>query len=177
MMECAPHPMSGEWTIGFAGHRVVADPTGSKNALLREMRRLLDHLQGEVTCVSSAAAGSDLLFLESCEELGLKTFVILPFDLSRFSKDFSDWNEWKRARTLIESSWRYEVMPGNAIAPTAYQLVSRELLKLADRMVFVWDGAPPNGPGGTGETVHEARALNIPSTIIDSKTHEVSYWP
>ena len=169
-MKCSLQPVSDGFTLGFAGHRVLGDPDGAKAALLRELRWLTGRLDGEVICVSSAAAGSDLLFLESCAELGLKTFVILPFELSRFREDFIDGNEWERARALIECSWKHTVIPGNAIAPAAYQLVSRELLRLADHMVFIWDGEPPKGPGGTGETVHEAWALNSPSTDIDSGT-------
>lgn len=163
--------------LGFAGHRSLADPAGAKAVLLAEIRRLVAVLDGEVTGISSAAAGSDLLFLEACQELGLKTFVLLPFPLARFQEDFDDPNEWERARALIEAAWCSKIVPGNEEVPEAYHRVSRELLELADHMVFLWNGKPANGPGGTGETVEEAKALNIPSTIIDATTHEVRSHP
>lgn len=51
--------------------------------------------------------------------------------------------------------------------PEAYQVVSRHLLEWADAFLFAWDGEPPRGEGGTGETVEEARDLGIPARIID----------
>jgi hypothetical protein len=67
------------------------------------------------------------------------------------------------------------VAPGGEEAPAAYHVVAREILGIADRMLFAWDGQPPRGLGGTGETVAEAARWNIPARIIDARTLEVSW--
>lgn len=177
MMSREPQEVRKVWLLGFAGHRSLADPSGAKSALLAEIRRLNAELSGELIGISSAAAGSDLLFLETCHELGLKTIVLLPFSQARFKEDFEDPAEWDRARKLIESAWWSEIVPGNEEAPGAYHRVSRELLEMADLMFFLWDGKPSGGPGGTGETVEEAGVWKIPSTIIDAITYQVRFQP
>lgn len=47
-------------------------------------------------------------------------------------------------------------------------MASREILDVADAMIFVWDGKPARGIGGTGETVADARDRCVPHRIIDA---------
>jgi hypothetical protein len=35
-----------------------------------------------------------------------------------------------------------------------------------DALVAVWDGAVPDGKGGTGDTVQLARARGVPVTVV-----------
>lgn len=163
------------WMVGFAGHRRVEDPAMSKAVIRRELDAMAASLNGELIGVSSAAAGADLLFLEACAEAGLRTVVILPFRRELFERDFEDPEEWRRAETLMDAALWCEVAPGGEEAPAAYHRVAREMLELADRMIFLWDGQPPRGLGGTGETVREAAEWGIPARIIDAATFE-SRW-
>ena len=163
------------WLVGFAGHRKVGDPARAKAVIRRELEALAATVNGEVIGVSSAAAGADLLFLEACAECGWRTVVVLPFAKARFEEDFADPAEWERARRLMEAAWWCEVAPGDEEAPAAYHLVSREILDVADRMLFLWDGEAPRGIGGTGETVAEAIGRKMPSRIIDAATWEATW--
>lgn len=163
------------WYIGFAGHRAVTDAAGLKATIRKELENFAAGLNGEIVGLSGAAAGADLLFLEACEELGIRTVVILPFPRDRFEEDFEDPAEWKRAVALMDAATWCEVAPGNEEAPAAYHLAARQVLEVADRMLFAWDGKPPRGLGGTGETVAEAAKWQIPSRIIDDGTLEVSW--
>ena len=157
-----------QWLIAFAGHRAVANPALAKAALRRELDAMAASLAGEIIGISSAAAGADLLFLTACQEAGYKTIVILPFSRDRFAADFDDPAEWKKASALIDSSWWHEIAQGNEDPPAAYHVVARELLDLADRMIFLWDGQPARGLGGTGETVADALKWKIPARLIDA---------
>jgi hypothetical protein len=105
----------------------------------------------------------------------LKTVILLPFATSQFAKDFEDPWEWERAVRLIDSAWWCEVAPGGEAAPAAYHVVARQCLEIADRMLFLWDGKPARGLGGTAESVEEAARLEIPTRIIDASTFE-SRW-
>jgi len=163
------------WLVGFAGHRRVPDPAALKAVIRQELQGFDADLDGEVMGISSAAAGADLLFLEACAELGMKTVVILPFGEERFRQDFDDSAEWERSRRLVEAALWSEVAPGNEEAPAAYHVVARRFLEVADRMLFVWDGEPARGLGGTGETVAEAAHWETPSRIIAADTLEVRW--
>lgn len=158
------------WFVGFAGHRKVDDPAALKAVIRRELDDFSAGLNGQVVGLSSAAAGADLLFLEACAEAGLKTVVVLPFAKERFGKDFEDTGEWERAMRLMDAAVWCEIVPGGEEAPAAYHVAARQILEVADRMLFAWDGKPPKGLGGTGETVAEAVEWGVPARVIDVAT-------
>jgi len=161
--------------IGFAGHRSVPDRAALKAVLRREMDGFVAGFNGEVIGVSSAAAGADLLFLEVCAEAGIRSVVILPFDRKRFQDDFDDPEEWRRACGRMDAALWCEIAEGNEEPPAAYHVVARQVLEVADRMLFVWDGQPARGLGGTAETVLEAAEWKIPSRIINAATLEARW--
>jgi len=163
------------WLIGFAGHRSVSDQARAKATIRQELDNMASMLNGELIGVCSAAAGADLLFLEACGEAGYKTIVLLPFPRERFAQDFEVPAEWQRACALMDAAHWCEVSPGNEDAPAAYHVVAREMLEIADRMIFLWDGQAPRGLGGTGETVMETKDRGIPARIIDAFSFEASW--
>lgn len=161
--------------LGFAGHRRADDKEAMRSAIrsgLEEMRELLG---ARMIALCSAAAGADLIFLRCCVDLRIPAIVILPFDEERFSEDFDDRSEWIFATHLMSVSLAKYVAPGGKAAPEAYQVVSQIMLEWADAFLFVWDGEPARGAGGTGETVGDAKILGIPSRIIDSESFEVRW--
>lgn len=156
--------------LGFAGQRKVTDTGGLRKSILAELADMKALLGERITAICGAAAGADLIFLRACAELRIPAIVILPFPEERFAEDFDDVDEWKLARDLMGVSLARYLAPGGHEAPEAYHQVSRHLLDWADAFLFAWDGNEPRGPGGTGETVREARELGLPSRIIDEKT-------
>ncbi|MGL4399912.1 MAG: hypothetical protein ACRCXD_08585 [Luteolibacter sp.] len=156
------------WILGFAGHRSLPDPA----AVAQSIRHAVDHfrsqIDGELIGRSSAASGADLLFLEACRDLGLAYSVVLPFSEERFREDFEEDAEWTRAKSLIAAAASVEIAPGHTDAPEAYHLAAREIIDVSDAMIFVWDGQPGRGLGGTAESVEDARERKIPYQIIDS---------
>ena len=163
-------PMKEMQFVGFAGHRAVPDRAAAKMAILRELELILSGMHGEFVGIASAAAGADLLFLDACRELGMKTIILLPFAKEQFIADFEDPVEWNHACECMEAAWWTEVCPGGETAPAAYHVVAREVLDAAVRMIFLWDGRPARGLGGTAESIAEARKMRIPSRIIDAAT-------
>ena len=133
------------WVIGFAGHRAIADAAATKAAILAGLRGFRENAEGVVVGRASAAAGADLLFLECCRDLGLAYSVVLPLPKDRFRLDFDDDAEWTRAEGLMAAASNTEVAPGNEVAPEAYHLAAREILDVADAMLFFWDGQPARG--------------------------------
>ena len=161
--------------VGFAGHRELVNPASVKVAISRELETIRATVQGELVGISSAAAGADLLFLDSCQEAGMKTVVLLPFSKERFALDFENPEEWSHACRCIDFAWWCEVSPGGEDAPAAYHVVARASVEVADRMLFLWDGQTARGLGGTDETIKEAVERKIPSRVIDAHTLQASW--
>ncbi len=126
--------------LGFAGHRDVPDKAALAQAMRRELLHIREIYGPKLIGISSAAAGADLIFLKTCVELRLPTIVILPFPEDRFSEDFEESDEWALAEKLIGVALAKYVMPGENSVPEAYQIVSRELLGLADAFLFATGG-------------------------------------
>ena len=171
----SPSHLQRIWFVGFAGHRAVPDRAAAKAAIARELGTILGTVSGELVGISSAAAGADLLFLDACREAGLRTVVLLPFPKERFAQDFDDPAEWEHACRCMDEAWWCEVSPGGEESPAAYHVVARESLEVADRMLFLWNGKPARGLGGTAETVREAKDREIPSRIIDAETLQATW--
>ncbi len=161
--------------IGFAGHRNVPDRMALGEVIRRELGEMKDALGGRVIAISSAAAGADLVFLRACVDLRIPMVVVLPFPEERFSEDFEDPREWELAEKLLGVALSRHVTPGGKEAPEAYQAASRNLLEWADAFLFAWDGKPPRGVGGTGETVEDSRDAGIPTRVIDATSLEARW--
>ncbi|MEO5715031.1 MAG: hypothetical protein ABIT37_16250, partial [Luteolibacter sp.] len=174
-MPTSPAIIRRMWFVGFAGHRAVPDPAAAKVAIAAGLESIRGSVSGELVGIASAAAGADLLFLDACQEAGLKTVVLLPFSKDRFRDDFDDPAEWDHACRCMDAAWWCEVSPGGEDAPAAYHVVARETLEISDRMLFLWNGQPARGLGGTAETVNEAKLRGIPSRVIDASTLQ-STW-
>ncbi len=171
------NPLRRLWILGFAGHRTLANPVAIAQALRRSIEEFQRQVDGEVIGRAGAAAGADLLFLQACRDAGLAYSVVLPFPEERFREDFGSAIEWSRIKALLDSATSVEIAPGHEIAPAAYHLASREILDVSDAMIFVWDGQPARGVGGTEETVMDARERGVPHQIIDATSGETGPFP
>ena len=163
------------WVLGFAGHRNLVNPALIGSSIRQALLEFVDRVDGRIIGKASAASGSDLLFLEACRDADLDYAVVLPFPEDRFRQDFDSPAIWARAKDLIDGAASVEIVPGLAVAPSAYQLAARVVLNTVDAMLFVWDGQPARGVGGTGESVLEAQARALPLWIIDAQDGRL--WP
>ncbi|MEU7642341.1 hypothetical protein AB0C11_41110 [Streptomyces sp. NPDC039016] len=149
-------------TIAVTGHMDLSEST----VLLvqDELRSLLGKHQGELVGVTCLARGSDTLFAEAVIAAGGRLVVILPSQDYRQAKVKPD-----HAPTFdrLTAAANVVTLPHETANRAAYEAANGELLKRADRLVAVWDGAPPSGKGGaTADTVELARAAGLPVDII-----------
>lgn len=172
----------------FSGHMVDAVdrvesrfPAGAAPGVARAIRQSLLTLGAKtgslVTC--SAAAGSDLLFLEAATSLRLETVVCLPFSEERFveSSVIPGGAPWERRYPQLTRApgvtlrvLPLETPPG----ADPYERCNRWMVSLARagrgrkvHGIVVWDGEDGDGPGGAAHMVAELRAHNLPALIID----------
>jgi class 3 adenylate cyclase len=132
---------------------------------------------------SSAACGSDLLFIEAMLDIEAKVSVALPYEREQFIRDSVDFvpgSDWRArfesvlarvARVIIVSTQRLDV------GGVSYNFCNDMLLGLAaiharqlDTPLVplaVWDGTPGDGPGGAASAVQNWQNLGYEPEIVE----------
>ncbi|KFG01991.1 hypothetical protein IQ62_04650 [Streptomyces scabiei] len=120
---------------------------------------------GRLVGVSCIAKGADTLFAEAVLALGGRLVVVTPSrDYRRNTVEAEHGVTYDR---LVEAAGEVVVLPYETAGRQAYEAANAVLVERADRLVAVWDGAPPTGSGGgTADAVLEARAAGIPVDVV-----------
>ncbi|MFE6163863.1 hypothetical protein ACFQ7F_33675 [Streptomyces sp. NPDC056486] len=151
-------------TYAVTGHiDLTHKSVGLVRAALREV--FARHTEGELVGVSCIAAGADSIFAEELLAAGGRLVVVLP------SRDY------RQAKVKPEHAETFDrlgsaaaevvVMPHETADRSAYEAANAELLRRGDRLVAVWDGAPPSGKGGgTADTVLAAREAGLAVDVV-----------
>ena len=129
---------------------------------------------------SSAARGSDLIFIEELKKLNGRPLVFLPFPRDQFKKTSVGygWDQgFDRALQGLEVVELSQELPSEDQQPEAYAACNRKILdeaiakaKLLDEeplLIAVWNGNPGDGTGGTADAVREWQNEGHPVEIID----------
>ncbi|MDX3617766.1 MULTISPECIES: hypothetical protein [Streptomyces] len=122
-------------------------------------------VDGRLVGVSCIAKGADTLFAEAVLALGGRLVVVTPSrDYRRNTVEAGHGDSYDR---LVEAAGEVVVLPYETAGPQAYEAANAVLVERADRLVAVWNGAPPTGKGGgTADAVLEARAAGIPVDVV-----------
>ncbi|MFD5748133.1 hypothetical protein [Streptomyces sp. NPDC127033] len=150
-------------TLAVTGHM---DLTEESVPLVRAaLREVLAPYRDDLTGVSCIAAGSDTLFAEEVTAAGGRLVVVIPSQDYRAAKVKPD--HAPAFDRLVEAAAQVLTMPHETANREAYESANAFLLARADRLVAVWNGAPPAGKGGgTADVVIEARAAGIPVDVV-----------
>ena len=175
--------------VVFAGHlidrpgrRTPRFPPQLEPAVRNAIRSRLKKL-GAGFGYSSAACGSDILFLEALIENGLEAHVVLPYDKKSFAKDsvtFLPRSKWgvrfeqvlARASEIITASsqrlgegsmsFEYTNLVLQGLAHMKARQLETEVVPLA-----VWDQKPGDGPGGTASMIGLWQGLGLNVEMIN----------
>ena len=142
---------------------------------------------------SSAACGSDILFLEAVLEAGGEICVVLPYGKEEFLQDSVNFagDDWparmervlsRAAHVEIASTQKMEigVVSYDYANQLVFGLASIRALQLETKLapLAVWDGAKGDGPGGTASVIERWRGsghkveivrLNVPAARRPAK--------
>ncbi|MGW0845905.1 hypothetical protein ACWD26_38370 [Streptomyces sp. NPDC002787] len=152
-------------TIAVTGHLDLTEGTvplvrAALDALLRPYAG-----DGRLVGVSCIAKGADTLFAEVVLALGGRLVVVVPSqDYRRNTVEPEYGASYDR---LVEAAEEVVVLPYETADRRAYEAANAVLVERAERLVAVWDGAPPTGKGGgTADAVLEARAAGLPVDVV-----------
>jgi hypothetical protein len=171
----------------FAGHQIdrpgraeprfPAHKEAQARALIKStMKRLVDTAQ-DIVGLGSASPGADILWHETCGELGLQTIVCLPMPMAEHARGvfgtYDGWrsrfldlvteNKGRQVLTLSDRDGLPRWLEGRMVDP--WERGDRWVLKMAlawgaERVTLVafWDGKEEGvGTSGTAHTVRLAR--------------------
>jgi hypothetical protein len=161
--------------IGFTGHRKLPDETRSREAIRGVLLEWKAKVPGVVYGVTSAAAGGDLLFAETCIELNLPIRVFLPVPREQFREDFDE-PAWSRAECVFRKALSVEVIGAGEKLTERYYECGIETVQQSQLLIALWDGGPSQGLGGTADMVHFAKEQGRPVIWIHSVTCAVQHF-
>jgi len=155
--------------VGFTGHRKVPYETKSRQVIRDFLAKQKESHHGVLYGVSSAAAGGDQLFAESCLELNIPLRILLPRPAEQFRADFDE-TSWLRTVRIIENAISVEVTGRHEAQNEQYYDCGIQTVAESQLLVALWDGQPSRGTGGTQEIVSYARKTGLPVAWIHSET-------
>jgi hypothetical protein len=179
----------------FSGHVIDAPdrdtprfPADKEPIAAAKIGEVLDALRAGAQDIafSQAAAGGDLLFLEACQQRGVRCHVLLPFPEPQFieksilrSANAEQWRTrfFAMQRRLLDPC---RVMP-EALGPPPegvdpYERCNQWLLYSAlvngvdkVRLIVLWNGSGGDGPGGTAHMHREVERRGGQVTWLDTR--------
>jgi class 3 adenylate cyclase len=181
--------------VVFAGHMIDRPgrseprfPEELASAVTAEIQLKLDKLEPGFA-FSSAACGSDILFLEAMLDRGAEVSIVLPYNEEEFVRDSVDIvprGNWRArfdrilaraARVVTASNQRLEIGGVSyvfcneiilGLATIRARQLDTQLIPLA-----VWNGMPGDGPGGAASVVQNWQHLGYnPEIVYLSKLEE-----
>ncbi len=154
--------------IGIVGHRYFQNPI-TRGFVAEQCYRILADSRvafNLVTAISMLAEGADTIFAEAALDLCIPLEIIQPF--RSYSSDFN----------TASARERYHRIRGMAVNETrlafenrsveAYEAAMKLVVQWSDLLIAVWDGQPAQGPGGTGDAVQHAVAIDRTWIHIDT---------
>ena len=155
--------------VGFSGHRRLPDEAASRAVLREFLRAYKASTPAIVYGVSSAAAGADLLFAESCLDLDIPLRILLPMPAEEFRSDF-DAETWARAERVLAGAISIEVTGESGERSELYYECGIRTVQQCRLLVTLWDGEAARGLGGTAEIVDFAEKIGRPVVCFHSQT-------
>jgi len=185
MDHCFPIPS----VVVFSGHMIDQPnrlqrrfPPELEDPVRKEIAKFLDQVYAGIA-YSSAACGSDIIFLEEMARRSGEINIVLPFEKEQFLRESVDIipgaNWGRRFDQLIKKAAQVKILGqydplvnipnfefdnlflyGNALARA--QMIGTELKPLA-----VWDGRSGDGPGGTASMIRHWRKNSQTFNRID----------
>lgn len=105
--------------------------------------------------LSSLASGADQLFAEVVLSLGKDLEAVIP--CHNYEAAFTDSVSLEQFRKLKRKASTSYILDFKEPTEEAFYEGGRRIVELSDLMIFVWDGKPAEGHGGTADIVNYAR--------------------
>lgn len=149
--------------IGVSGHRILAEVEKLEAGLDEVAHRLEEAFPDEWRVVSALAEGADRLVAHRLlAREGTRLMAVLPLSRQDYETDFETAASRTEFGDLLDKADDVMEIPPQPRRDEAYEVAGHAVLEGADVLVVMWDGQIPQGRGGTGGIVADARARRMP---------------
>jgi hypothetical protein len=149
--------------VGISGHQNI-QPKSALGWIEAAIRNELRNQQASVG-ISCLAAGADQIFAKVVLEIGLELEAVIP--CLGYESAFSDNESRERFSKMIELATVQQVLDFASPTEEAFFAAGKHVVDASDFMIFVWDGMPARGLGGTADIVAYARTKRLPFTQLN----------
>jgi hypothetical protein len=170
--------------VGIAGHHRLDESLFPvlKESLEKVFGLISEHAKAcsprlSLSIVSSLADNLDLQAAEIAIKHNFELLAPIPFPIVEHERElvpgalpkFRELIRHSKTRVIeLDYVCRARIHESTPINKSAFEASARVMLGQSDILVAVWDGCRERGPGGTGQTVREAREREIPVVWIDA---------
>jgi hypothetical protein len=156
--------------IGVSGHQKL----GGLETIVWLRGQIVEELNAkEWYCgISCLAAGADQLFAEIVLEMAKQLETIIP--CRAYETTFKSTRDRLRFRELLGRSSKSDVLDFDSPSEDAFYAAGKRVVDLSDAMLFIWNGLPSQGLGGTADIVKYARQRRRPFSWIDPTSAPMS---
>lgn len=144
--------------VGISGHQNI-QPESAVGWVEATIRDELRNQRASVG-VSSLAAGADQIFAAIVLEMGLELEAVIP--CIGYELAFGHEENKIRFQQLNERAKFHHLLNFDQPSEEAFLIAGQRIVDTSDFMIFVWDGMPARGIGGTSDIVTYARGTGIP---------------
>jgi hypothetical protein len=150
--------------IGVTGHRVLAELDKLRDGVVEALRHIEKHYpNNSFTLLSSLAEGADTLVANlMLEDFEARLIVPLPFAKDEYLKDFLLPKKQQEFLELLDRADEVITPEDFTSRGNGYEVAGLYVLNNCDVLLTIWDGKVPQGQGGTGQIVAEARRRKLP---------------
>jgi len=155
-------------TIGIVGHRDV--PAADRAPIAESIRRIVASYRdrfahSDLLILTALAEGADQIAAEACRDIpGVRILAVLPMPADEYVDDFTSPTTLGEFKQSHAEAWA-EVIVSDLTGTTgrtdlgedrdaSYQECARFISVNSHVLIAVWDGAEPDLPGGTADTVY-----------------------
>jgi hypothetical protein len=144
--------------VGISGHQEIR-PSSSIDWVKRTLRQELQGMGAE-TGVSSLATGADQIFASIALDLGMELEAVIPCE--GYESTFGDSADKGRYEELKTRAARCDCLDYPKPSQEAFLRAGQRVVEICDAMIFVWNGKPSGGRGGTADIVAYAKDKDKP---------------
>ncbi len=159
-------PLRSAFKIGVSGHR---HRDGADWAWVRSEMDAIIVRSRNVVGYTSLAPGADQLFAEAILDHGAALIAVVPVFQGRIELE----EEAKGAFDRLYERAKRTIRVRGSSRDDAFLRAGRRVADAVNQMIFVWDGGPSRGLGGTADIVDYAIRRKKTGIILDPISRSV----